>query len=164
MGRYSGGAGLTDGTLEEELDGLDARVAALEGAPPPEVPTLAQGVYQPTITPIAPGTLVAARAGDFTYARQGDVVDVSGTIDVTPTTLDGNNQLDVDLPVPTSSVALLSGQATGSTLPLGNTDMMITAGPVLGVGGKARAFFSLAFGNAPAPFKLTVRFSYRVVA
>lgn len=161
-GRFSGGKGLTDGGLEEELDALDGRVAALEAGG--SVPTLAQGTYQPAITPVAPGTLAAVRTGDFTYTRQGDVVDVSGSLDVTPATLDGNNQIDVDLPVPTSSVALLTGQANGSSLPnAASTDVLMTAGPILGVGGKARAYFTLAFGNAPAAFKLSVRFSYRVV-
>lgn len=80
MGRYSGGAGLTDGTLEEELDDLDARVTAVEGggggggpataAELPFVPagTIAANDVQAAVEEVATDAAAALAAGLATKA------------------------------------------------------------------------------------------------
>lgn len=125
--------------------------------------TSSASTYAPTITPVTPGTLVAAAAANFRYFRIGSMVHVMGTLNVTPASLAGDNQIDISLPVATASAADLTGVAAGSSLPGSSFDVMFVHGPVVGSGGNARVYFSLAIANAPGTqFKLPVSFSYTV--
>lgn len=120
---------------------------------------VAAGTYTPDVTPVAPGTLVAAVADTFMYQRVGNIVHVSGALDVTPASLAGDNEIDVSLPIAAMSLASLSGHCTGNSLP-GSFDVMNVQGNVRNGGIAARAFFSLAINNAPSPFRLDVSFTY----
>jgi len=148
-------------TLQGDVATAQGDISTLQGTVG-AIPTLAAGTYAPTITPITPGTLAAVATANFNYIRVGSQVFVNGSLSVTPASLAGDNQIDISLPVATASLAGLCGRANGSTLSLGNTDVMITAGTVFASGSNARAYFSLAFGNAPSPLRVTVDFSYTV--
>lgn len=117
------------------------------------------GTYTPTVTPVTPGTLVAAVADTFMYQRVGSIVHVSGALGVTPASLAGNNQIDLSLPIAVMSLASLSGHCTGNSLP-STFDVLNVQGNVRNGGVAARAYFSLAINNAPSPFRLDVSFTY----
>lgn len=124
-----------------------------------------EGSYAPVVTPIAPGTLVAAATGLWSWTRVGDHVLVGGKLLVTPAALPQDNQIDVTLPIATTNDGSIAGIANGSSAP-GSMDVTFCPGIVVGAAGPARArvLFSLQFANAPVPFTMPVCFDYRVAA
>jgi hypothetical protein len=62
-----------------------------------DLPTLAAGVYTPTLTNVA--NLDASTAYECQYLRVGSVVHVSGRVDIDPTTAATLTQLGITLPV-----------------------------------------------------------------
>lgn len=74
------------------------------------IPTASSGTYTPTLTNTL--NLTASTAYVCQYMRVGTVVTVSGRIDVTPTTLTANTQLDISLPI--SSNFTLGNQCGGA--------------------------------------------------
>lgn len=63
----------------------------------PSVPTLANGTYTPTLTNVA--NLSASTAYECQYSRNGNVVTVSGKVDIDPTLTATSTQLGISLPV-----------------------------------------------------------------
>lgn len=78
---------------------LDARVSALEQAPPFTPPPLAWGIYTPTLTNVA--NVAASTAYVCQWMRVGDMVTVTGKVDVDPTAA-VSTQLGISLPVSTN--------------------------------------------------------------
>jgi hypothetical protein len=75
------------------------------------LPTLASGVYTPTLTNTA--NLDASTAFECRYMRLGNIVIVSGKVDVDPTAANTSTTLRMTLPVASNLAAIddLSGTA-----------------------------------------------------
>lgn len=147
-------------TAQGDIATLQGDVATIQGDLA-ALPTLAEGTYAPTITIVTPGTLAATAPEPFKYARVGDTVHVTGYLSVTPASLAGFNEIDVDLPIATTDPASISGVCSGSSLPRGSNDLLLTSGVIVNSGGVPAIHFTLAFANAPGQFTLGVDFSYR---
>jgi len=120
------------------------------------------GTYSPAVAAITPGDLSAAADAAFSYMRIGNTVRVSGLLDVTAGSLNGNNQIDMSLPIATASLAGLSGMGVGNTLPASSGDVLMANGLVIPSGANARLYFTLAFANNPASFSMAVEFTYTI--
>lgn len=83
-----------------DIAAVESRVAALEQLPPVVVPLALSGFYTPTLTNVA--NLSASTAYPAQWLRVGDMVAVSGRVDVDPTVAAVSTQLGMSLPVTTN--------------------------------------------------------------
>ncbi len=123
-------------------------------------PTVASGSYVPTLTPVASPSIVSvAVASPFLYTQIGDVLHVSGLIDVEVGSLAPFIEWDISLPVAVPSLQSCSGCLTMSSEPASN-DCFGQAGLVRGAAVAARATVSTATCNNPGLYQVAVEFSY----
>lgn len=125
-------------------------------------PTLASGTYLPTLTPAgSPSIVSVAVASPFTYIRVGDIVHVSGLIDLEVSSLAAFVEWDVTLPVAVLSLSLLAGCLTMTSEPTSN-DCFGQAGVVRANINAARCTVSTAVNNAPGLYQVAVQFDYLI--
>lgn len=79
-----------------------------------DLPILATGTYTPTLTGVA--NVASSTAYALQYYRIGNMVTVSGKIDVTPTTETGQTHIGVSLPVASNFATDGQGEGGGGTL------------------------------------------------
>ena len=123
-------------------------------------PTVASGSYVPTLTPNASPSIVSvAVASPFLYTQIGDVIHVSGLMEVEVGSLAPAIEWDITLPVAVMSLQSCSGCLTMSSEPITN-DCFGQAGLVRGAAVTARCTVSTATCNNPGLYQVAVEFSY----
>jgi len=88
--------GLNHEPPQADTSGLEARLEALEALPPAVPFPVVQDIYTPTLTNVA--NLDASTAYQCQYCRVGDMVTVTGKVDVDPTAAVAT-QLGLSLPI-----------------------------------------------------------------
>lgn len=124
-------------------------------------PTLASGSYLPTLTAVSPSIVDVQVSSPFLYQRIGDVVHVSGLMDLTVGWLAASVEWDITLPVAVISLNSCAGCLTMTSEPATN-DCFGQAGVVRGNLNVARATTSTANVNNPGVYSVAVEFTYLV--
>lgn len=118
-GRFAGGTGLTDGALEQELDGIGSRLDALEATPPGGAGNASQLPFTPTgtiaatntqaaVAEVATDAAAALAAGLATKADASALSTLEGEVDTLTTTVAGKADA--------SALATLEGEVDALTL------------------------------------------------
>lgn len=125
-------------------------------------PTLASGTYLPTLTPAGSPSIVSVQvASPFTFLRVGDIVHVSGLVDLLVGSLAPFVEWDITLPVAVLSLNSLAGCLTMTSGP-SSFDCFGQAGVIRGNIGVARCTVSTAVVNAPGLYQVAVQFDYLI--
>lgn len=118
-------------------------------------PVLKSGTYTPTLTNVT--NIAASTAAVCQWMRVGDVVTVSGSVDIDPTAA-GDCTLRMSLPVASNFTATSQAGGTFSTRAAGQKD---TGSIAANVANDAAEFFFNAANIANATYQFT--FTYRVL-